>query len=149
MKLFPNTCSSNLFIIIIICEVLTAFGGILSCIAINQIRGWGGLLPAILLVYIVIPGYFIFTISIYLLYCNGKLRRFYVMIMVMRIILIVVNAFTSVIIIIGSENPSPIVPNIFYLAVIILENKMFKEIQKSEVNNDYTMAQNSNFNTLG
>ena len=50
--------------------------------------------------------------------------------------MIVLIAITSAITLFSSNNPLPIVINIFYIVVIILEYKLFKQVQKPEENRD-------------
>ena len=111
-------------------------------IAIIQIGGLSSLLSIILFLCFLIPGYGILIIIIYIMYCIGKFRRFYIAILIMRIIMIVLIAIISAITIFSSNNPLPIVINIFYIVVIILEYKLFKQVQKPEENRDNLIVQN-------
>ena len=77
------------------------------------------------------------------MYCIGKFRRFYIAILIMRIIMIVLIAIISAITLFSSNNPLPIVINIFYIVVIILEYKLFKQVQKPEEKREYFIVQNA------
>ena len=57
--------------------------------------------------------------------------------------MIVLIAIISAITIFSSNNPLPIVINIFYIVVIILEYKLFKQVQKPEEKREYFIVQNA------
>ena len=144
MKVFSNSCSIYYFIFTIIFDVFSFLGFIvLMFIAISQIGGCGLFTSNNAFFMVLAPWIWNNNINIYILYCIGTIRRFYVVILIMRIIMIVLIAITSVITLFSSNNPLPIVINIFYIVVIILEYKLFKQVQKPEEKREYFIVQNA------